>query len=126
MNFINTREPTIQADPNIGIPPSTLTMPQAPVMPGASSLGDAVRESIAIGKENNRLLRRIIFFGRVSFWTKLVFWALVLGLPVLFFQPIVQYVSKQVSQNPAAFGLPSSAQIQKAINDFKLKQQGAP
>ncbi len=104
--------------------------PPNPAQPGVAtsfiassgSLSQMVERSVELGEENNRILKRMQAWDSIALWVKLVFWALILGLPVLFFQPIVEFIKATVMENPAAFGIPSSAEIQRALNDFRAEQ----
>ncbi len=67
------------------------------------------------------MLKRMQIVGRISFWAKVAIWALILGLPVLFFQPIVEFLRASLDQGRALYGIPSSVQIQDAIHTYTNK-----
>lgn len=76
---------------------------------------------LRLEEENNKMLKRMQIVGRISFWAKVVLWSLILGLPVLFFQPIVEFLRTSVDQGRALYGIPSSTQIQDAIHTYTNK-----
>ena len=84
----------------------------------------------ALAKDNHDMLRAIRRDQWISFVGKLIFWAVVLALPLYFYQqylqPIVEkfYVpsgsaSSSIPGLPDVSGLPSSAELQKLINSYK-------
>lgn len=86
-----------------------------------------LEESIALTKENHRILRAIRRDQWIGFVGKIVFWIIVLVLPVFFYQqylePIVSRFSTTTgatmsSQNLFNFST-TSAEIQKLINSYK-------
>ena len=101
----------------VPLPPHT--PPTMNIMANAGSLSQMLERNLELSEENNRILKNMRFMDTVGFWVKLIFWALVLGLPVIFFQPIVEYIKGTVMENPSAFGIPSTAELQKAFGEFR-------
>ncbi len=105
--------------------------PPSPTQPGVAtsyiassgSLSQMVERAVELGEENNKILKRMQAWDRIALWVKLFFWALVLGLPVLFFQPLVEFIKTTVMENPSAFGIPSSLEFQKAMNSFSSRPE---
>lgn len=120
MDFFKKKEPTIVADMAADVAPASQAQPGGTTSFIASSgtLSQMVERSLELSEENNTILRRMQAWDRIALWVKLFFWALVLGLPVLFFQPIVEYVKASVMENPSAFGIPSQEEFQKALSGF--------
>lgn len=79
----------------------------------------------ALAKDNNRMLhaiRRDQWFGFVG---RLIFWAIVLALPFYLYQQYLQPIIGKVTEatgikTSGAFGLPTSAEVQKLINSFTV------
>ena len=111
-----------EAPAKVPLPPHT--PPAMNIMANAGSLSQMLERNLELSEENNRILKNMRFMDTIGFWVKLIFWALVLGLLVIFFQPIVEFIKTTVMENPSAFGIPSSAEFQKAFGEFK--GQGAP
>lgn len=86
-----------------------------------------MEEIHALAKDNHQMLRamrRHQIYGLI--WT-IVVWVIVLALPLYLYQkylePIVtQFTETAGSANSGAFGLPTSAEIEKLINSFKAGQ----
>jgi len=76
---------------------------------------------LRLEEENNKMLKRMQIVGRVSFWAKVVVWSLILGLPVLFFKPLVEFLRASANQGRVLYGIPSSEQIQDAIQAYTNK-----
>lgn len=103
------------------LPPTPIGVPAGSMMSSTGSLTKMVEETLALETENNRMLKRMQALDHISFWIKIVVWSLVLGLPVIFFQPLLAYLKQSIIENPAMFGIPSSAEFYKAVNDFSTK-----
>ena len=78
----------------------------------------------ALTKDNHRILRAIRREQWIGFISKIVFWAVMLALPVYLYQqylqPIVAKFSETSSTTPSGlFGLPTTAELQKLINSYK-------
>lgn len=93
-------------------------------------LEDQLDEQHKLIKDTNRIVREIRRTGRIAFWFKLLLWIIVLGLPIFFLKPILQYVTAltgvPIPTSTSAFGIPSSDQIQKAISQYKAKSTASP
>lgn len=86
-----------------------------------------LEENLALTKDNHRMLRAIRRDQWLSFIGKLIFWAIMLALPLYLYQQYLQpFVSKfsvitgVTTSGP--FGLPTSADLQKLINSFQAGQ----
>ena len=101
----------------------SLGAPAASLMTGAGGLTQMVEQTLKLEQENNRILRHMQTMDRVGFWIKLLVWGLVLGLPVFFFEPILEFAKKTVQENPAAFGIPSSEAFQNFVDSFGAKEE---
>ncbi len=122
MEFFKKKEPLIVADMAAdALPPTPIGVPAGSMMSSTGSLTKMVEETLALETENNRMLKRMQALDHISFWIKIVVWSLVLGLPVIFFQPLLAYLKQSIIENPAMFGIPSSAEFYKAVNDFSTK-----
>ena len=69
-----------------------------------------------------RAIRRDQWFGFIG---RLIIWAIVLVLPLYFYQqylrPIIGKVTETTGiKTSGAFGLPTSAEVQKLINSFTV------
>tara|TARA_R110000824_G_scaffold401771_1_gene615579 strand:- start:268722 stop:269075 length:354 start_codon:yes stop_codon:yes gene_type:complete len=85
---------------------------------GIEELSELLERTLAVEEENNRILKRMQIMGRFSFWAKVVIWALILGVPVFFFQPIVDFIKSSAGENKALLGIPSSEQVQQAFDNY--------
>lgn len=88
---------------------------------GLEGLSSLLERTLAVEEENNRILKRMQIIGRFSFWAKVVIWSLVLGVPVFFFQPIVDFIKSSASENKALLGIPSSEELQRAYHNYSNK-----
>ena len=84
-------------------------------------------ETHALAKDNNRMLRAIRRDQWLSFIGKIIFWVIILALPLYLYQQYLQPFISKFSATPGAatssmFGLPTSADIQKLINSYKAGQ----
>jgi hypothetical protein len=129
MDFFKKKEPLIVADmasdamppPPLGSVPGTPSVPGGSAMSATGSLTKMVEQTLALEEENNRMLRSMQTMDRIMFWLKIVIWSLILGLPVIFFQPLITYVKEKVMENPALIGIPTSEDFYKAIDEFSTK-----
>ena len=86
-----------------------------------------LEETHALSKDNHRMLKAIRRDQWVSFFARIIIWAVVLLLPLYLYQQYVQpFVSKIVpaasSTSSGYFGLPSTTEIQKVLNSYKTGQ----
>ncbi|MDB5265732.1 MAG: hypothetical protein JWM39_445 [Parcubacteria group bacterium] len=93
-------------------------------------LSDLIEENIKLAHDTNRIVRDMRRTGRIAFWFKVILWIIVLGLPLLFIGPIMQYFTAltgySIPAGTSAFGIPSSTQIQQAVTEFKAKNTATP
>ena len=74
-----------------------------------------LEETLELAEENNRLLLSIQRTGRWAFWGKLLFWVIILVLPLIFIGPILDAilpVPLSEAGSGSVFGLPSAEQLQ--------------
>lgn len=123
MDLFKRKEPLIIADalPNLAYPPSAGAVPPISVIPNSGGLTQMVEHTLALEQENNRILKHMQTMNQIGFWVKLAVWALVLGLPVLFFRPLIEVTKRTIQENPTLFGVPSSSDFYKAIDEFSTK-----
>ena len=86
-------------------------------------------ETHALVKDNHRMLRALRRYQIMGFFGKIVIWAIVLALPLYLYQ---QYLGPLVSKFSALsdapisgsglFTLPTSAELQKLIDSYKVGQ----
>lgn len=86
-----------------------------------------LEETRALAKDNHSMLRAIRRGQWLSFFGKIIFWAVLLLLPFYFYQQYIQPTIEKFSTAPATaasniLGLPSSADIQKLIDSYKAGQ----
>jgi hypothetical protein len=86
-----------------------------------------LEETKALTKDNHRMLRAIRRDQWFGFIAKIIIWAFVLALPIYLYrqylEPIVSSFSTTTNTTTTgAFGLPTSADIEKLINSFKAGQ----
>ncbi len=122
MDLFKKKEPLIVADLSADtLPPPPPGIPAGSTLTGAGGLTRMVEQTLALEMENNKMLKHIQTMDSIAFWVKLLVWALVLGLPVIFFQPMINYIQKAVTENPALIGIPSSADFYRAVDEFSTK-----
>ena len=58
-------------------------------------LDDLVRENIKLTKQNNKLLRKLWRSQILGFWSRILFFAIIIGVPVILYQYfLVDYVGQ--------------------------------
>ena len=73
-------------------------------------------------KENNLFLHNMRKWGRIAFWSKVVIWTLVLGVPLLllsYFAPFLNVLpgaSGTSATGTSLFGLPSPTELQQILH----------
>jgi hypothetical protein len=83
-----------------------------------------LEEIHALSRDNHRMLRAIRRDQWLSFVGKIVFWVILLALPLYLYQ---QYIQPLVAQfqtttgmiTSGPFGIPTTADLQKLINLYK-------
>lgn len=86
-----------------------------------------LEESLAIEKDNNAILRSMRHHQWLSFLTSIVFWVVVVALPLYLYQQYFQPVLDKFTgtgTNTGTFSMPTSAELQKLIDSFKAGQTG--
>lgn len=83
-----------------------------------------LEEIHALSKDNHRMLRTIRRHQMIAVIGKIIFWIILLALPLYFYQqyiqPLVAKFQTTSGITPSGpFGLPTSADIQKLINLYK-------
>lgn len=86
-----------------------------------------LEEIHALTKDNHRLLRALRRHQLIGTFGKIAFWIIILGSSAYWYQTYLQPLVSKFSIMPGAatsglFGLPSSADIQKLINSYKVGQ----
>lgn len=102
-----------------------------PTIDDTSELKKLLEEDIAIGKDNNRLLREMRRNAILGLIAKVILWLVVLGVPLFFLStylgPIMDAVAGQSSNGQAIpgglFGIPSEEQIQRLIEQYQAVQE---
>ncbi len=93
-----------------------------------SELKRVLDETHALAKDNHRMLRAIRRDQLVGFVSKVVLWILILVLPLYIYQkylgPIMAKFSTLygVSTTTPGASLPTSVELQKLIDSYKVKQ----
>ncbi|HWH07318.1 MAG TPA: hypothetical protein VNU47_02220 [Candidatus Paceibacterota bacterium] len=82
-----------------------------------------LKDTLEVAEENNRLLREMRRMGRISFWSKVIIWALVLIIPMLFIGPILDSFGSFMSGDTAGsiMGFPSPEMIQEAMELYQAQ-----
>lgn len=102
-----------------------------PTTDDTSELKKLLEEDIAIGKDNNRLLREMRRNAILGLIAKVVIWLVLLGVPLFFLSaylgPLMDTLTGQ-STNGAVipgglFGVPSEEQINKLIEQYQAVQE---
>lgn len=92
-------------------------------------LEELLEDNLHLAKENNKILRDMRRTGWFAFWFKVVLWTVILVLPFFFIGPLLRYLSPltggAIPTGVNVFGLPSSEQLQKAVETYKAQYQGA-
>ncbi len=85
-------------------------------------------ETHSLAKDNHRMLRALRRHQLIGTFGKVVFWLLIFGGSAywyqVYLQPLVAKFSTLGSPSAASdlFGLPTSAELQKLLNSFKVGQ----
>lgn len=79
-------------------------------------LHELLTENLRVANDNNRLLRRMQYWGRVAFWAKVAIWAFVLLVPVLLYSRFAPFLNilpggagGTSGTSTSLFGFPSPA-----------------
>ncbi|MDQ1299464.1 MAG: hypothetical protein QG636_132 [Patescibacteria group bacterium] len=102
-----------------------------PTIDDTSELKKLLEEDIAIGKDNNRLLREMRRNAILGLIAKIVIWLVLLGVPLFFLStylgPLMDAFAGQSPDgkaNPGAFfGIPSEEQINSLIEQYQAVQE---
>jgi len=85
-----------------------------------------LEEIHALAKDNHQMLRAIRRDQWLGFIGRVIVWIIVLALPLYLYQqylqPLVSKFSSSVgiSATSGPFGLPTSAELQKLLNSYKV------
>jgi hypothetical protein len=90
----------------------------------AGELRDLLNETLKVSKENNKILHRMRYWGRVAFWSKVLIWGLILALPLLlysYFAPLLNTIpgtggTNLTGSSGSVFGFPTPADVEKLLN----------
>ncbi|MES2931676.1 MAG: hypothetical protein V4682_03185 [Patescibacteria group bacterium] len=102
-----------------------------PTIDDTSELKKLLEEDIAIGKDNNRLLREMRRNAILGLVAKIVIWLVLLGVPLFllstYLGPIMNAVAGQSADGQAIpgglFGIPSEDQINRLIEQYQAVQE---
>ena len=86
-----------------------------------------IEETHALAKDNHRILRSIRRSQRISFFSTVLVWVIVLALPLYLYQaylaPTISKISElsgvSTTTTTSLFGLPTSTEVGKVINSIK-------
>ena len=86
-----------------------------------------LEETLALSKDNHQMLRAIRRHQWYGFIGRVIIWVIVLALPLYFYQQYLQPFIEKFSPTPGMttsgqFGFPTTAEMQKLINSFKVGQ----
>ncbi|MES2225901.1 MAG: hypothetical protein V4480_03780 [Patescibacteria group bacterium] len=87
-----------------------------------SRIEQLLEETKELAEENNRLLRDIRRTNRISFWSKVILWTVVLILPFIFLGPLLRALVPATGTGVGGgtlFGLPSPTEFQKIIDTYR-------
>lgn len=93
----------------------------------STSLEDIATEQLNLARDTNEVVHSIRRMMRISFWTKLAFWALIIILPVVFIGPIIKALQSFVptvhvgNQEVPVFTLPSVDELEKALHTYSIQ-----
>ncbi|MEK7179675.1 MAG: hypothetical protein AAB689_01440 [Patescibacteria group bacterium] len=85
-------------------------------------------ETRSLAKDNHRMLRALRRHQLIGAFGKIIFWLVILGGSAywyqIYLQPLVAKFSTLGSPSAVSnlFGLPTSAELQKLLNSFKVGQ----
>ena len=86
-----------------------------------------IAEIHALAKDNHRMLRAIRRDQWLGVFGKVVFWVIIVVLPLYLYQQYLQplvakFQTTQGASTSGPFGLPTSAELQKLINSYTAGQ----
>ena len=64
---------------------------------------DLLRENVRIGRDNNRLLRKLWRAQVINFWSRLLFAAILIGAPIYIYRVYLDDYVTQISDTYQAF-----------------------
>lgn len=86
-------------------------------------------ETRALTKDNHRMLRAIRRDQWIGFFGKIIFWLVVLVLPIYFYQQYLKPLtslfaapSDTATSTSSGFGFPTTTELQKLINSYRTGQ----
>jgi len=88
--------------------------------PEVEELRELLHENLKLAKDTNKILHSMRYWGRVSFWAKVVVWCLILSIPFLlysYFAPLLKTLpgglgSSTSTSTTSIFGFPSPTAIE--------------
>lgn len=81
-----------------------------------------LEESLAIEKDNNAILRSMRHHQWMSFLTSVIFWVVIVALPLYLYRQYMQPIFDRFTTNgtnTGTFGIPTSAELQKLLGSFQ-------
>lgn len=96
-----------------------------PVVSDQAEIKSMLKETLELERENNTLLKRMQKVGRIAFWSKVVIYAILIGLPLLLIAPLMSYLgslTESVSTdqgllNSTLFGIPTPETIKSLLGE---------
>jgi hypothetical protein len=96
-----------------------------PIPEGETDVREMLKETLELERENNELLKRMQRIGRIAFWSKVVIYAVLIGLPLLLIAPLMSYLgtltggvsSDQNILNSTLFGVPTPETIKTLLGE---------
>ncbi|MFZ2500991.1 MAG: hypothetical protein WAW90_03360 [Minisyncoccia bacterium] len=83
----------------------------------------ALDEIHALTKDNHQILRAIRRDQWIGFFSKIIFWAVMIIIPFYayqqYLQPIISSISSSGTSASNLLNLPTSTELQKLINSYK-------
>lgn len=77
-----------------------------------------LQENLDLARENNAMLRVMRRNAWISFFSKLFVWALLIIAPLYLLDRYLGPIVEQAGSGQGAFGLPSSADVQKLLEYY--------
>lgn len=96
-----------------------------PIVSDDTEIKNMLKETLELERENNVLLKRMQKIGRIAFWSKVVIYAILIGLPLLLIAPLMSYLgtltggtpSDQNLLNSTLFGIPTPETIKSLMGE---------
>src|ERR1700744_2654748 len=83
-----------------------------------SSVRELLQEDLAVGEENNRILKNIRKWQTISLVGKIIIWLIVLAVPVLLYTWLAPIAKAIPTSQESLFGLPTPTQVGAALKEY--------